>query len=753
MSVSARSPWAATRQRIWIGALLVAGLTASILTVVHELWRVSLRIPLVYLGDANGYLMIVKGLANGHWYYTNDRLGYPFGMELYDFPTGDHLQLLVYKTIATLVGGDAALAVNLGYLAGFIVIAVVAYLVLCTLGARPVIAAAIGILYAFLPDHFLRGTVHLFLAGYFAVPLAILVILRQYDRPAFLTPDPTRANRYRWSWRHPWGWLAVGILVIVGTTGFYYAVFTGLFLIATLVFRFISERDRTATASTLFLCTILGLTILADLAPTFIYQAAHGVNAMAVNRSYGEIEFYALKPIQMLLPSQSHRIAPLASLMNRAMTPGQAPQSLGLVAALGLVIVVLRTLARIGVSSPQDPHSRTLDKLGVLTIGAILGASVAGFAAGFGLLGVTYIRAWDRITIFVAFFTLAVVALVIDGWARRKHIGFGAIAVICAGLVVVGVYDQTPPSSHTLDEARIAAWQNDREFFQAIETEMAPDAAIYQLPHVLYPEGGNTYQMIDYDHLRGYFHTETLKWSYGATKGRAPDWQTRIQTLDTTDQLTAIALMGFDGLYIDRYGYPDGAAALQTELEDATETRPTVSADDRMLFFNIAELAHQIRADTPAEEREAIITALQSEPVQVAYGPGFYGIETDGVQSWSWATQHAQLDVVNPSQDTRQVVVAMGFQTGYESPSTLTVQLPGQDVDVQVSDTSGCLHTTLDLPPGTTAITFDTDAAAVEANSDPRDLRFRVLDIVVEDEATAGFVVSQQLESCQLTVR
>jgi phosphoglycerol transferase len=753
MSVSARSPWAAARQRIWIGALFVAGLTASILTVVHELWRVSLRVPLVYLGDANGYLMIVKGLANGHWYYTNDRLGYPFGMELYDFPTGDHFQLLVYKTIAAVVGGDAALTVNLGYLAGYIVIAVVAYLVLCALGARPVIAAAIGILYAFLPDHFLRGTVHLFLAGYFAVPLAILVILRQYDRPAFLTPDPTRPNRYHWSWRHRWGWLAVGILVIVGTTGFYYAVFTGLFLIATLVFRFISERDRAATASTLFLCTVLGLTILADLAPTFIYQAAHGINDMAVNRSYGEIEFYALKPIQMLLPSQSHRIAPLAGLMNRAMTPGQAPQSLGLVAAVGLVIVVLRTLARIGVSTPRDPHSRTLDKLGVLTIGAILGASVAGFAAGFGLLGVTYIRAWDRITIFVAFFTLAVVALVIDGWARRKHIGLGAIAAICAGLVVVGVYDQTPPSSPTLDEARLAAWQNDREFFQTVETDLGRNAAVYQLPHALFPEGNNTYQMIDYDHLRGYFHTETLKWSFGAVKGRVPDWQTRIETLDITDKLTAIALMGFDGLYIDRNGYPDRAATLQTELEAAIGTKPTVSGDDRLVFFNIEELAHEIRSNTPATEKEAILTALQSPPIQVGYGPGFYGIETDGVQSWSWASQRAQLDVVNPSRSTRPVVITMDFQTWRESPSTVTVQLPGRRLDLQVTNTSGCLNTELDLPPGTTTVSFDTDAADVEANGDPRDLRFRVLDLVVEDTATADLFAASQLESCPITVQ
>jgi phosphoglycerol transferase len=744
--------WAGSRQRIWVGVLLVAALTASIVTVIHELWRVPLRVPLAYGGDANGYLTIVKGLANGHWYYTDDRLGHPFGMEMYDFPTADHLQILIYKAIGSVVGGDPALTVNLGYLAGYILIAVTAYLVLTTLGVRPIIAGAIGILYAFLPYHLTRGTNHLFLSGYFAVPLAVLVVLRQYDQPAFLMPDQTHSNRYRWSWRHGWGWLAVGFLIMIGTTGFYYAIFTGLFLIATLVFRLISERDRAAAASTLFLCTILGLTILADLAPTFSYQAANGVNEISVNRTYSDTELYALKPLQMLLPTHNHRVEVLRSPAIKALTTnttGEGPHSLGLVAAVGLMMVVLRTLARIGVSTPREPHSRTLDKLGVLTIGAILGASVAGFAAGFGLLGLTYIRAWNRITVFVAFFTLAVVALVIDGWTRRSRIGLGAITTISALLVVVGVYDQTPPPSPALDQETAAAWENDRDFFQTVEADVGPNAAIYQLPHVQYPEGGGPHKMIDYDHIRGYLHTDTLSWSYGGVKGRVPEWQTRINTLDTTDKLRAIALMGFDGLYIDRYGYPDGAAALQTELEGATGTTPTISADNRLVFFNIEELANQIRSDTPAAERDGIITALEAPPIQVEYGTGFHGMEGDGTHSWSWATQQANLELSNPSERTRSIILSTELRTGHETPSRVTVRTPGQRVEVQVSNTTGCLRAELALPPGSTTVSFETDAPRVEATGgDPRDLHLQVLNLTADDPAWLSYLDAPQARSC-----
>jgi phosphoglycerol transferase len=704
-----------------------------------------------YIGDAISHQMIIKGLTEGHWYYTNDRLGFPFGTELYDFPTADHLQLLLYKMIGFVSGGDPALTVNLGYLAGYILIAVIAYLVLCTIGARPLIAGAIGILYAFLPYHLMRGTGHLFLSGYFAVPLAVLVILRQYDQPAFLTPDPTHPKGHRWSWNHRWGWLAVAFLIIIGTTGFYYAAFTGLFLLATLFLRLIIQRNRTAAASTIFLCAVLGLTVLADLAPTFIYQAANGINEMAVNRTYLETELYAIKPIQLLLPIPNHRIEAFRAPVQTALATGnsgEGPFSIGLVAAFGLAVAILRGLARIGLSSPRDEYSRTLDNLGVLTIGAILGASVGGFFAGFGLLGLTYIRAWNRMTVFVAFFALAVVALVIDRWVRRNDFGFAVVALMSGILVFVGVFDQSGAPSALVDDARAVLWESDRAFFQAVESDVGPNAAIYQLPHVPYPEFSGPNRISDYDHLRGYLHTETLNWSYGGMKGRVPDWQARIDTLGTEAQLRAIALMGFDGLYVDRFGFADNGAVLESEVEAATGIEPIVSSDNRLAFFNIEELAHGIRSNTPATEKEAILAALQAPPIQVEYGPGFHGMEGDGEHTWSWATQEAILELSNPSEGTRSIILSTELRTGHEAPSRVTVRTPGQRKDLQVSNTTGCLHTQLDLPPGTTTVTFETDAPRVESPTDQRDLRLQVRDLDAYDADWLSYLETSQASSC-----
>ena len=252
----------------------------------------------------------------------------------------------------------------------------------------------------------------------------------------------------------------------------------------------------------------------------------------------------------------------------------------------------------------------------------------------------------------------------------------------------------------------------------------------------------------DYDHFRGYLHTETLNWSYGGMKGRVPNWQARIDTMGTEAKLRAIALMGFDGLYIDRYGYRDGATALQTELEEATVTKPTISADDRLVFFNIEELAHEIRSNTPATEKEAILAALQAPPIQVEYGPGFHGVEGDGDHTWSWATQQAILELSNPSEGTRSIILSTELRTGQETPSRVTVRTPGQRVEVQVSNTSGCLHAELALPPGTTTVSFETDAPRVESSTDQRDLRLQVRDLDAYDADWLSYLETPQASSC-----
>src|SRR5206468_6032912 len=85
-----------------------------------------------------------------------------------------------------------------------------------------------------------------------------------------------------------------------------------------------------------------------------------------------------------------------------------------------------------------------------------------------------------------------------------------------------------------------------------------------------FPEFPPQYRMPTYEPARGYVHTRTLVWSYGAMKNRDADaWQREVAYEATAHDapdagpvplphefLRRIVVRGFDGLLIDARGFP-----------------------------------------------------------------------------------------------------------------------------------------------------------------------------------------------------
>ena len=89
-------------------------------------------------------------------------------------------------------------------------------------------------------------------------------------------------------------------------------------------------------------------------------------------------------------------------------------------------------------------------------------------------------------------------------------------------------------------------------------------AAVFQLPYLPFPEGGQQAGLYENDLLRGYLHSDDLRWSFGATKagrgvGRRP------RRAADGDRARCGRGAGFAGLYVDRFGYQDGGRALESE--------------------------------------------------------------------------------------------------------------------------------------------------------------------------------------------
>jgi phosphoglycerol transferase len=606
-----------------IDATGVAVATVGLLVVTLRLWDANLRVPFVYNArdepplayapDAPYYLMITKGLVDHGSYLRIPNLGWPFSLQLYDNPeSGDNLQLAALRTIGFVLR-DAVLTVNVYYLLTFVAVSLAAWFVLRRLGVSRLVAAVVAILYSFLPYHFARGEAHLLLSGYFMVPIATLLILQVLsDDPPFTARRDSPQPRWRvvlWSRRAvPW----VLVCAALGSTGPYYAFFAVLLLVTAVVVDLVARRSWRRAASGAVAAGIVVVVLLANLSPSFLYWLSHGTNDEAIPRGISETEVNGLRVAELVLPRVDHRIDAFADAQRKSdrfspVATSERGQQLGLIGAIGLVGLIVFTLSRVlrrrGDDAPRSPpplgtRAEIGKRLGLLTIVAIVVATVSGVSLLISAVGVRYIRSYNRISVFIAFFALVAVAFGLDWIVTRVPRWHGRAVLagaICLAVLAVGVVDQTSGADLPDYTALERAWDSDEVFMHRIEDELGPEGAVFQLPYVFFPEAGMIVGTGPYDQVRGWLHADSLRWSWGSVRGREGDWQGALVRLDPPAALDALTAVGFSGLMIDRAGYDDGGARIESQYTQTLEQAPQVSPDGRLLFYDLRPWSRALR--------------------------------------------------------------------------------------------------------------------------------------------------------------
>jgi len=550
-------------------ALLVGAVSLAGANVVLKLWRADLAVPFEYYGDVNLQHLLVRSVLDHGWYFENSTLGAPGSLELYDYPVlnGDTINVLVLSLLG-LFGLGSAAAMNVLYLASFPLVGIAGFLALRRLGADPWPALVCAVLYALLPYHFLRGEGHLFLSTYYAVPAG-----------AYLAAVVLSGERLRLA-------AVIGLAILVGAASgsFYYAAFTVVLVVLAMLLRFLGTRDRGALlAGGLVVAAILGVALV-QLAPTLVYRAANGTNEEVAQRHTFESEVYSLKLTQLVLPLDAHRIDPVARVKERytkKFPPLDAnAATLGIVGTVGLVWLFGVVLGAL-VGRRASPSHLTLATLALVSF---LLATVGGAGTLFGAV-FPQIRAWNRLSIFLAFFALAAVALGLTALGRRltRPVAFGAVL---AAVLAIGVFDQTSPAFVPLYEPVKAQWDVDAAFFSSLESQLPEGAKVAQFPYEAFPEPAAARQAI-YEPVKPYLHTDDLRWSYGAMRGR-DDWAGANLTRPTAELVPIVRAAGFAAILVDRLGYGDDGAAVEAELRQALGAEPERSPNNRYLVWKFS---------------------------------------------------------------------------------------------------------------------------------------------------------------------
>lgn len=750
----------------WIRSEVPLHLASMLLTCLvaaraMNLGAADLTAPFVYSNDAVAVLAHFQTVLDTGWYEYTPQLGAPVGQTYHDFPQADNLHMM-FALLMRPFTHNAAVAVNVWYLLGFPLAAATSVWLFRRIGVSKLLTLVLSILYAITPFHWEKNENHLFLAAYFPVPLALVLVIWAIRGEALWGVDRRPAGRRpRWMSRVPTvltgrGAATVLILALLGTASSYFSVFILLMLGTAGLVALIRTRNWRRFVGAIVAGGTLAAVMLANMLPDILYSAVNGNNIGALVRYDNESERFALKIAQLILPAPDHAFAPFREL--RAWYDATYPYvserpALGLVGALGFLGLLGYIVIRLGTMGPlralpgdglragrQRRLRETMGYLALLTLVALLFSTIGGLETLVSFITQS-LRSWNRLAILMVAFALAAVGLAIDAmldrWARRRRSGVGprrlTAGVVAGLLLVLGVYDQSTHRAEPAYAAVAAQWDADQLWVDQLEAALPDGAMVFQLAYQAFPEANSVNGVVYTDQLKPFLHSTTLRWSGGGLRGRAEnDWPLLVAAEQAPQMVADVAVAGFAGIMIDRRTYADGGAVLEAALEKALgKTGPDlVSATTRYAYFGLdGEQARLAATYTPAELDYARDSVLK--PVFLYAGADY----TLG--------QNASKQTLWTSQDPTDALI-LDNARGAAVPITLSMVLTSPTNASQVMLTSGtqswvvnlsaaaasAITLTFDAMPGRTDFTLSPgpDATNVDSNTTFAVARVTVVD-------------------------
>jgi phosphoglycerol transferase len=715
-------------------------LPLAILALFLRPWSVSLRIPVAYdWGDGKLTLALIQGILDNGWYLHNDRLGAPFGLDMHSFPMVDNLHFGIIRLLS-LAFPDSGLLYNLYLILTFPLTTLCSLFVMRQFGISYLPALVTSLLYAFLPYHFLCGYCgHLFLAAYYVAPLTLLVCMW-----LFLGRFPiVERNRQTGKIRIKiLGWRSLAVLVICGlqaSAGVYYAFFACFLVLAGGIAGCIRRRHPYPSIASVVLVATTTMGVGINITPTIERRLTAEMPGEAVGRWPIHAEMGALKVTQLLLPVTNHRIAPLARLKayynsaNAFLVNANDFTSLGLVGSVGFFI----SLFSLALRRDNTPSSRLLLCLGFLSVAAVLLATIGGLGSIFSTFLSPWIRSYYRISVFIAFLSFFAMAVILERVRQRSVQSRRPSLIYTASLFLIaclGILDQTA-RTFALPWVR-EVYADNQEYIRQIEVSLPEGSRVFQLPYLSFPESLGVHGVSDYEPIRGYLHSNKLRWSYGAMRGSEGDlWQARVAAMPPERLTETLAFAGFAGIYLDRRGYTDGAATLEAKIRPLLGTEPIVSKDARFAFYDLRRFADELRRRMPESEwmrHEDDSLHLVLFSWQNGFGGNLEGPAND---NWRWCTTKGELFVLNNTPTTKRVEITMCCKADNEVAAHLQIDGELWKETLTIGAASQPFTRTLTVPPGKHKLTFDTDARIIPG-IDPRNLVWRVTNFGAREIAT-----------------
>ncbi|GAA1405593.1 hypothetical protein [Oerskovia paurometabola] len=526
----------------------------------------TLRAPLGYGDLLPAYAM--SGMWSNGTPFGDNSLGFPHGMHLPYFPTGDLTQNLMTAGFSLLTE-NPFLPLNLVFVASFPLTAVAALWTLRIAGLRGPLAVVLAVGLTTIPYHWLRVE-HVYLATMYSavlgVALALLVgsgrfseALRTRDYPALIG---TAAAAF-----------------VVGSSGIYYACFAILLVAFACLYRaFRGDGWAVVLRGALPAVTIM-LVLAAVLLPATLWTRANpALSAVAERAPVESVEYSGALAFTMLPApfTDFPGLGPLVRFVEEAYAQAYVIDTSGVLwnansgsvlttllivfTVVGALVVRRRSHAR----ATPTPERRTVS-LGLVTTlmtGALLFFVPWGLNYLFALSISSQLRGWDRLVPVVL--TLVVVAGAVvwrDMFPSVTRSGW-IVALVCAAIVLL---DSVTPYRAVFDawsSAGITERDSGLSYAADLNEDLPGTCGVLQLPYVAYPEVPPVADLSAYGHLLPALTNPAKYWSFGAMK-ETPDsvWLEQLGADIDASELPELSEAGFCAVHVDWRGYSDEDAA------------------------------------------------------------------------------------------------------------------------------------------------------------------------------------------------
>lgn len=530
-------------------------------------------------GDQSQFLTVASMIKNEGWSpIFTDRLVYPFGRYLgtYTMFLFMNFEIVLMKIISIFVSNPIYILHTAYYLI-FPITFIISFFVMRNLKISRFMSIFGSLLFIFIPFVFHKNTSHYNYSTIYFIPLLILLCVWLYEDDNLLIPNKIFFKNKK-------NIISLIIIILLANSGGgYFQFFSGFFICLTGLIKFF-KTNKLKSISNIITTVVLFLAIffIIDFLPAIIYSKVNGISIERTIKSWHEAENYVFKISHFLLNPKIFLdyYSDAARLVNENITIYS-----GIIPIVGFIILIIFLLIRKNDNCDLKSKFTFFSELNIF---AILFATMGGFCSLFNFLITAEIRAYNRISVYIAYISILTFCIFIDHFIKVKNMFF---YILFTFIFSFALYEQLPYVNF-FDQNAKNIYLQDKRIIETIEKEMPENSAIYQLPTVgMYTFFQNS-KSNPYKHLIGYIFSKKLKWSYGSeTTRKENNWYNEVNTMNAKDLLNEISYAGFDGLYIDRevYGNDKYINSLIIDIKNIIKKDPIISDERNIVFFDIRD--------------------------------------------------------------------------------------------------------------------------------------------------------------------